>query len=282
MRMNNVLYINKPKGITSFDICYKLRRVFNTKRIGHTGTLDPNATGVMVVLIDEATKGAQFLVSDKKEYIARVKLGMETDSLDICGNVTNTMDCVVPSKDEISNALNSFLGLSKQIVPLTSAKRVDGKKLYKYQQANQDVELPVIDINVFSIELLNIYEDGFDFRVEVSSGTYIRSLVRDVCKKLNVIGTTLELQRTKIDNINLSDCDGLEDVLNGKYISHSLLDVLKTRYKTFEVESDVDVKNGKRLSIDSNEEYLIITNKDNLLAMYTKDGSEYKSARGMW
>lgn len=280
--MNKVLYINKPKGITSFDVCYKLRKVFNTKRIGHTGTLDPNATGVMVVLIDEATKGVQFLVSDKKEYIARVKLGIETDSLDICGNIINSQDYLLPNKDNIVAVLNSFLGESKQLVPLTSAKRVNGKKLYNYQRDNQEVEIPTININVYDIELLNIYEDGFDFRVLVSSGTYIRSLVRDICEKLNVIGTTLELKRTKIDDISLSDCDELENVINGSYCEHNLFDVLKTRYKTYSVDTDVDVKNGKRLSINSDEKYLLITFNDTLLAMYTKDGDEYKSARGLW
>lgn len=280
--MNTVLYVNKPKGITSFDVCYKLRKVFNTKRIGHTGTLDPNATGVMIVLIDEATKAAQFLVSDTKEYYARVKFGIETDSLDICGNIIKKSDYQMPSQKEIENVLISFLGKSKQIVPLTSAKKINGKKLYQYKNDNQDVDLPVIDIEVFSIKLINLNEDGFDFLVSVSSGTYIRSLVRDICLKLNIVGTTLELKRTKIDQISIDDCDELTDILDGNYKHHSLLDVLKTRYKTFDINNVDDVKNGKRLNIDSNDKFVLITNNDELIAMYTKDGSQYKSARGLW
>ena len=280
--MNTVLYVNKPKGITSFDVCYKLRKVFNTKRIGHTGTLDPNATGVMIVLIDEATKAAQFLVSDAKEYYARVKLGIETDSLDICGNIIKKSDYQMPSQKEIENVLISFLGKSKQIVPLTSAKKINGKKLYQYKNDNQDVDLPVIDIEVFSIKLINLNEDGFDFLVSVSSGTYIRSLVRDICLKLNIVGTTLELKRTKIDQISIDDCDELTDILDGNYKHHSLLDVLKTRYKTFDINNVDDVKNGKRLNIDSNDKFVLITNNDELIAMYTKDGNQYKSARGLW
>ena len=280
--MNTVLYVNKPKGITSFDVCYKLRKVFNTKRIGHTGTLDPNATGVMIVLIDEASKGAQFLVSDKKEYIARVKFGIETDSLDICGKVLKQCDYAFPSKQSIINVLNGFVGTSKQIVPMTSAKRIDGKKLYEYQRDNIEVELPTIDINVYDITLLNIYDDGFGFRVSVSSGTYIRSLVRDICAKLGIIGTTLELIRTKVDNVSLSDCDDLDAIINGDYHAHELYDVLKDRYKTYETDDENYIKNGRRLKIDSLEDKLIITHNDHLLAMYAKDGNEYKCVRGLW
>lgn len=280
--MNTVLYINKPKGITSFDVCYKLRKVFSTKRIGHTGTLDPNATGVMVVLVDSATKAAQFISSDTKQYKARVLFGIETDTLDITGSIIKRQEYILPDKQEIINALNSFLGESRQTVPLTSAKKIDGKKLYEYQRDNKDVKLPEIDIFVSDIELNNINDDGFDFTVDVSSGTYIRSLVRDICKKLNLIGTTAELCRTRVNDISIDECDDLNDVLMGNYTAHSLLDTLSREYKTYEIEKVDDVKNGKRLQIDSNEDKLLITNSNNLLAVYGKDNNEYKCIRGLW
>lgn len=280
--MNSVLYINKPKGISSFDICYKLRKVLNTKRIGHTGTLDPNATGVMIILYNESTKAAQFLVSDTKEYKARVLFGIETDTLDIDGNILSKYEYTVPIKEDIVKVLETFKGKSKQIVPITSAKKINGKKLYKYQLEGKDVILPEIDINVFDIELEDIFDDGFSFRCTVSSGTYIRALVRDILKELNIKGTVSELCRTKIDDIDLSLCDDLDDVINGNYKQHDLLEVLLKRYKTYEIENVEDIKNGKRIKIDSNEEYLIILNKNELLAMYKKDGEEYKSARGLW
>ena len=278
----NVLYINKPQGISSFDICYKLRKVLNTKKIGHTGTLDPNATGVMVILYNEATKAAQFLVSDKKTYKARVLLGTKTDTLDIDGNVVETRPYAVPEKEKIEEVLNSYRGKSKQVVPITSAKKINGKKLYQYQLKGQEVELPVIDIEVFDISLNEIYEDGFEFSCEVTAGTYVRALARDILEKLDEIGTLSKLCRTCIDDINLDECDELDDVLNGKYTAHNLLDVLSKRYKTYEVDNVEDIKNGKRIKIDSDEQYLLLTNNNELLAMYQKDGNEYKSARGLW
>ena len=278
----NVLYINKPQGISSFDICYKLRKVLNTKKIGHTGTLDPNATGVMVILYNEATKAAQFLVSDKKTYKARVLLGTKTDTLDIDGNVVETRPYAVPEKEKIEEVLNTYRGKSKQVVPITSAKKINGKKLYQYQLKGQEVELPVIDIEVFDISLNEIYEDGFEFSCEVTAGTYVRALARDILEKLDEIGTLSKLCRTCIDDINLDECDELDDVLNGKYTAHNLLDVLSKRYKTYEVDNVEDIKNGKRIKIDSDEQYLLLTNNNELLAMYQKDGNEYKSARGLW
>ena len=175
--------LNKPSGISSFDVCFKLRKVLNTKRIGHTGTLDPNATGVMIILFNEATKGVQFLVSDTKVYKTRVLFGIETDTLDITGNVIKN-DSNIPNEEEIKKVLNSFKGQSKQVVPITSAKKINGKKLYQYQLEGKDVELPVIDINIYDIELNEIYEDGFFFTCKVSSGTYIRSLVRDIYEEI--------------------------------------------------------------------------------------------------
>ena len=280
--MGNVLYINKPKGMSSFDICYKLRKVLNTKKIGHTGTLDPNATGVMIVLYNDATKGAQFLVSDTKQYKTRVLLGIETDTLDIDGNVIKEEEYIVPNKERIIEVLSSFKGKSKQEVPITSAKKINGKKLYQYQLEGKEVELPIIDIEITEIELNEVYNDGFSFTCTVSSGTYIRSLVRDILNKLGIIGTVQELCRTRIDNIELSQCDDFENVLNGIYTEHELLDVLSSRYRTVETENVNDIKNGKKIKLNYDDEYIVLTNNSCLLAIYIKDNDEYRCARGLW
>ena len=134
--MGNILYVDKPKGMTSFDVCYRLRKILGTKKIGHTGTLDPNATGVMIVLFDKATKANQFLVSDNKEYECRVLLGIETDTLDIDGNITVKKDFIVPDKRVIEETLDSFLGESMQEVPLTSAVR--WKKIISVSKGKQE------------------------------------------------------------------------------------------------------------------------------------------------
>lgn len=281
--MSNVLYLNKPKGISSFDLCFKLRKILNTKKIGHTGTLDPNATGVMIILYDNSTKAAQFLVSDTKTYKTKVLFGIQTDTLDIDGNIINRMEkYIVPSFDEIDRVLKTFKGISKQIVPITSAKKINGKKLYQYQYEGKQVDLPEIDINVYDIELNEVLDNGFVYTCKVSSGTYIRSLTRDILEKLNIIGTVDELKRINIDGISIDDCDSLDDVINGNYHNHDLLEVLKQRYTTFEVDNDADIKNGKPIKLDSNDETVIITHNSELLAMYKKDYDLYRCARGMW
>ena len=280
--MNNVIYINKPKGITSFDVCYKLRKVLNTKKIGHTGTLDPNASGVMLILYNESTKAMQFLVGQSKEYKTRVKLGIETDTLDIMGKISKESDYVVPKKELIEETLNSFLGYSKQIVPITSAKKINGKKLYKYQLEGKDIELPEIEICVNSIKLDELFDDGFSFTANVSSGTYIRSLVRDILKKLDLIGTVYELCRTKVGNITLDDCDNLDDAINNNYHTHNIYDLITDKYKTIECQNILDIKNGKRIKINCFDDEVAIVNDNTVLAIYKKDGNEYKCVRGLW
>ncbi|MDO4940241.1 MAG: tRNA pseudouridine(55) synthase TruB [Erysipelotrichaceae bacterium] len=279
--MSYALYINKPKGITSFDVCYKLRRVLNSKKIGHTGTLDPNATGVMIVLYNSSTKANQFLVSDSKEYICRVKLGIETDTLDIDGKIINKEDCKSPNKDVLVNTLNSFVGKQSQIVPITSAVKVNGKKLYEYQRNNIQVDLPCKDIEVHNIELIDMDEYSFTFKTKVSSGTYIRALARDILIKLNLIGTVEELTRTMIDDISVDECDDFNDVLEGNYHNHDLLDIMSRRYVTYDYEKINDVINGKRIKLEINADKVVIVHDNVLYAIYQKDGDMYKCLRGL-
>ena len=280
--MAEVLYINKPSGISSFDVCFKLRKVLHTKKIGHTGTLDPNATGVMIVLFDKSTKANQFLVTDQKEYETRVLLGKETDSLDIDGNVLGEYKYEVPDENTLKKALNAFKGRSVQEVPITSAVSVDGKRLYQYQKEGKEVELPKREIEVFSVELLNIYEDGFSFISHVSSGTYIRALVRDILSSLNLHGTVLSLKRTAVDDVRIEDCDELNDILEGNYHLHDLYDLLSKRYEVFEDFDEKDVLNGKKLLIESDQPRLLMARNHEALAIYEKDGDLYRSLRGLW
>ena len=280
--MAEVLYVNKPSGISSFDVCFKLRKVLHTKKIGHTGTLDPNATGVMIVLFDKSTKANQFLVTDRKEYETRVLLGKETDTLDIDGKVLDEYKYEVPDENTLKKALNAFKGRSVQEVPITSAVSVDGKRLYQYQKEGKEVELPKREIEVFSIELLNIYEDGFSFLSRVSSGTYIRALVRDILSSLNLHGTVLSLKRTAVDDVRIEDCDELNDILEGNYHLHDLYDLLSKRYEVFEDFDEKDVLNGKKLVIESDHPRLLMAKNHEALAIYEKDGDLYRSLRGLW
>lgn len=280
--MNNVLFINKPVGMTSFDVCFKLRKVLNTKKIGHTGTLDPNASGVMVILYDKATKANQFLVSDNKTYKCRVLYGIETDTLDIDGNIIAHSDYYPADIFTLVEVLKSFIGKSNQEVPITSAVSVDGKRLYEYQRENKEVKLPIREIEVFDIDLIETHEDGFTFTCKVSSGTYIRALVRDIMSKLGIMGTVSKLERIAIDDISIYDCDDLNVVLNGYYNPHSLYELLSKRYKTTNYENIEDIKNGKRIKLDIEDDKVLICKDEEVYAIYEKDNDEYKCLRGLW
>lgn len=279
--MGEIIYIDKPKGITSFDVTYKLRKVFNTKKIGHTGTLDPNATGLMICLIGSASKANQFLVTAKKEYIATVKLGIKTDSEDIDGNILLEKEELMPNKELIIDTLNSFLGKSIQTPPMTSAIKVNGKKLYEYKRQGKEVEIPKREIEVYSIELLDIKEDTFTFKCEVSSGTYVRTLAQDILTKLNVIGTLSDLRRTKINDINISEANTLEDVLNGNYKSHTIYEVLSKYYKVYEVKDRKHILDGKPLKLDISEDTILCIDNKEALAIYKKEDGLYRCVRGL-
>lgn len=276
-----VIYVNKPKGYTSFDVCAKLRKVFMTSKIGHTGTLDPNATGVLIVLVDNATKANQFLVTDTKEYVTTVKIGVRTDTLDKDGKILEVRECTLPNNYEIYEAFKSFLGKTKQQVPMTSAIKINGKKLYEYQRQNIEIDPPIRDIEVFELELLTIGKDSFSFKARVSSGTYIRALARDICEKFGVIGTVIDLKRTAVDNIRIEDCDSLDDVLNKEYHEHDLYDVLSLKYECYETNTPEDIRNGKRITINSKSYRILISYQKKALAIYERDGIEYRCVRGL-
>lgn len=280
--MSKILYIDKPKGITSFDLCFKLRKVFNTKKIGHTGTLDPNATGLMVCLIDSASKTNQFLVSANKEYIATVKLGIRTDSEDIDGNVLEEKEEVMPSFELIVETIKSFIGKSEQIPPMASAIKVNGKKLYEYMRNNETLELKPRPIEVFSIELLDVADNTFTISCKVTSGTYIRTLVQDILKKLGVIGTLSDLRRTAIDDISLDEADTLEEVLNGNYHAHSIHEVLSKYYEVYVAGDAKAIKDGKPLKYNSEANEILCVDGDNTaLAIYRKENGVYRCVRGL-
>ena len=281
--MDTCLYIKKPKGITSFKLCQSLRPVFKTRAIGHTGTLDPLASGVMVVLIGKACKLNQFLVGHDKTYIATVKLGLRTTSEDIEGEIIEERECQMPDFEKIETCLNSFLGDSYQTPPLTSAIKVNGQKLYEYQRNNEEVELKPRPIHISKIRLLKVYEDTFKFEVTVSSGTYIRALARDVLAKLGLIGVISDLERVMLGKVRLEDCDDLEDVLKGVYQSHSPYEVLSQEYETIEVEDPKMILDGKHYFIDAKEEEILLSHEKKALAVYRRlKDREYKCVRGLF
>ena len=172
--MNGIMLVNKPSGITSHDLVGKARRLLHADKVGHCGTLDPIATGLMIVCVNKATKIVDVLTEHDKEYICTVKVGINTDTYDVTGNIIEEKDFNL-DKNTLLNTLNSFKGEYIQEVPIYSAIKVNGKKLYEYARNNEKVELPKHLVKIYDIELLDFNNDEFRFRVKVYKGTYRRS-----------------------------------------------------------------------------------------------------------
>ena len=279
--MNGILLVNKDKDMTSRDVVNILSKKFNTRHIGHTGTLDPIATGVMGIAIGDGLKIVDLLINDNKEYIATVKLGVSTDTLDITGTILEEVNKFKLSREQLMEVLNSFLGTSIQEVPYYSAIKVNGKRLYEYARENISVELPKREIEIFDIELLEYKEDEFSFRVKVSKGTYIRSLIRDIGNRINIPCCMKYLQRTIQGNFKIKDSYTLEDIKSDKYKIISIKDSLEG-YKFIEVDNYLENKilNGRILDNRYNDEKIVFINSnDEVLAIYKvydKDNSKIK------
>jgi len=268
--MNGILVVNKDKGMTSRDVINILNKKFNTKKMGHTGTLDPIATGVLVVAIGNYTKLVNELTSSYKEYEAQMKLGILTDTLDITGNVLDKKDYKVDKK-QVINILNSFLGKSIQEVPIYSAIKVNGKKLYEYARNNEEVTLPKREIDIKYIKLLDFDGENIKFKVMVSKGTYIRSLIRDIGIKLNTYGVMTSLKRTKQGIFDIKDSYTLENIDNNNYKLLNYEDIFKD-YEIVKLNDDeyFKVKNGSHMNINFQSNEVIYTYKGKYIAMYEK------------
>lgn len=264
---NLILVVNKDKDYTSRDIVNKLSKILNNKKIGHTGTLDPMATGVLVCLTGKYTKLVDLIISLEKEYVAEIKLGIKTDTLDITGNILDKCEVKQFDREEIEKVLKSFIGKSEQVVPKYSAVSINGKRLYEYARNNEEVELPKRMIEIKNIELIDYSNDLIKFKVLVSKGTYIRSLIEDICKKLNTYGTMNSLIRTKQGSFIIENSYSLNDIENNNYISKKLEEVLDL--KIVELNNDLYKKviNGNKLSLEYNG-FVLFKKDNNDIALY--------------
>lgn len=212
--IDGLLIFDKDKGITSHDLVYKVRKKLGIKKVGHTGTLDPMATGVLVISIGKATKTSDYILSSNKEYEARIKLGLLTDSFDITGEILKE-EKVDISEEEIKNVLKKFTGKISQKPPIYSALKVNGKKLYEYAREGKEVEIKNREVEIFSNTLLDFNgKDEFLIRASVSKGTYIRSLAKDIGEALGSYGTLTELRRVRTGNFKIEDAVKVSDFEN--------------------------------------------------------------------
>lgn len=278
--MNGVIILNKPANITSRDVINQLTKILNTKKIGHTGTLDPIATGVLVICIGKYTKLCEVLTSTYKEYIATIKLGLKTDTLDITGNILNKEEIPNLSEIQIINVLESFLGKSIQTTPIYSAVKINGKKLYEYAREGKEIELPKREIDIQKIELLSYKNNEITFKTTVSKGTYIRALIDDICTKLNVIGTMSSLIRTKQGNFSLENAYTLEEIAKKNYHLLTLEEVLND-YEKINIDDNLfeKVKNGAIITRTFKEEKACLVYKNKIIAIYQVYSKDKKKAK---
>lgn len=217
--MDGIIIIDKPKGYTSHDVVNVVRKNLKTTKVGHTGTLDPNATGVLPVLIGKATKISKYLIEHDKTYIAELTLGKKSSTGDIEGEIIEEKEVPNLSEEQIKNTLASFLGKQMQTPPIYSSIKINGKKAYEYARNGQTVEIPAREIEIAEISLLSFEKDGIIFKVSCSKGTYIRVLCEDIAKKLGTVGLMQNLRRTRVDKFDIKDACLLENLDKAKIIS---------------------------------------------------------------
>ena len=268
--MNGFILVNKKKNMTSRDVVNSLIKILNTKKIGHTGTLDPFAEGLLLVAVNKGLKVVKLLNYKDKEYVAKVRLGIKTDTLDITGNILEERKEDL-NKEELEEVLQSFIGDYSYEVPIYSAIKVNGKKLYEYAREGKKVEIPIKDSYIYDIKLINIEENSFTFSVKVSNGTYIRALVRDISKKINKIMTLEELTRTKIDSLLLKDAYTLEDIKNNNFKLLKINDLLN--YKEVELSGYLEAKvlNGNKIKLKEKEDNILFIKETEEIAVYTRE-----------
>ena len=275
--MQGLLLINKPEGITSFKAVYVTRKLTDTKKVGHTGTLDPLATGVLPILIGRATSLSSYLLNADKRYIATVKAGLVTDTLDITGKVLATNEANFTIED-LNKAILAFTGEQLQYPPMFSAIKKDGVPLYKLARKGQEIEVEARKINIFSIKLLDFNEKNKTFSIDVhcSKGTYIRSLCRDLGEFLGCGATMTSLKRTATGTFTLEQCIDL-DSLNQENICENILseELAVSHLPTLFVSEKQALRfsNGGKLSFDrlnqkvEDGEYLRVKYKDTFIGI---------------
>ena len=282
---NGIINIFKEKGYTSHDVVAKMRGILKQKKIGHSGTLDPDATGVLPVLLGNATVLSDMLTDKSKEYEAVLLLGMSTDTQDISGEILKKADTSSLKEDDVKSAVLSFLGEYMQLPPMYSALKVGGKKLVDLAREGKEVKREPRKVHIFDIDIIDISLPRVKFKAKVSKGTYIRTLCHDIGEKLLVGGCMESLIRTRVDRFDIKGAITLDrveerrDCINNDIMSveeyFSLLPKINTS-----PEFDKYLHNGNKLELDkdieSSELYRLYDSKDRFIAIYRKEMTELK------
>ena len=280
--MDGIIIVDKPKDYTSRDVVNIIGKKFKTKKVGHTGTLDPIATGVLVVCLNKATKISELLIATDKEYVASFILGTLTDTLDITGNVIKYEQTIL-TREQIEPILKQMIGSYEQEVPIYSAVKVNGKKLYEYARNGEGVILPKHLVHIKELELLSINYDSdktiIEVRCLVSKGTYIRALGNDIANKLDTCAIMSNLRRIKQGKFSIKNSYTIDDIMNDKYKLLNITDVLD--YKKIDINEELynKIKNGMIIDNKYDNNEVLFTYKESVVAIYKtyeKDNSKLK------
>lgn len=274
-KLNGIIVINKPKNYTSHDVVAKVKKLLNIKKVGHTGTLDPNTTGVLPLLLNSGTKLSKYLIEHDKEYEVTLKLGIRTDTLDGEGKVLEKKEVdrkMLENTKQIEKVLNSFTGKQTQVPPMYSAIKVKGKKLYEYARRGENVEVQPRQIEIYNIELqkVDIKKQEIEFKVQCSKGTYIRTLCEDIATKLGTIGYMKELNRTKVGKFGLEEAitiEKLEEYIENKKYEDLNIITMEELLK----EKEKIVLNEKNLEMFLNGVKIKIENKTGIYRIYNEN-----------
>ncbi len=288
--MDRIFLINKPIKLTSRQVCNQIGKAFKEKKVGHVGTLDPFASGLLIVSTGRCTKANAFFDESIKEYVADITLGVETDTLDNEGKVTATKEVKKYTEEEINDVLTSFLGEQQQVPPMTSAIHVNGVRLYDLAHKGIEIERPSRVINVYDIRLKNYDQTKNVITVyfKVSSGTYIRVLGGDIAKKLGNVGHLSRLVRIGVGPFKLEECSSIEDIVNKVKEGYSTSEILSRFISkvTLDDKKIEDIKNGKIKYLEINtleDKILVVSSSDEAIAIYKRnENRKLEFVRGLF
>lgn len=283
--MDGVINVYKPIGMTSYDVVHKIKKLCNTKKVGHTGTLDPEASGVLPICIGKATKIADYIMNDNKLYKAELKLGIITDSYDRVGKVLSTNEVTV-DEEKVTQVIKSFIGENYQIPPMYSAIKINGQKLYNLARQGIEIERDARKVYIYDVQITNVNLPYVEFLVKCSKGTYIRSLCYDIGNKLSCGGTMWNLERVETGDFKLTDAVRL-DLLTSENVNEYLIPISEAlaKYETIHIDDKYEklLLNGVVLSnqsvlvnIDSEKLYKVYLGENRFIGLGRKDEFGFK------
>ena len=282
------LFIDKQVDWTSRDICNKASHLLNIKKVGHSGTLDPFATGLLILAFGNASKAIPYLEELDKTYIAELTLGKKTSTADLTGEVIKEASFEGLTKEKVKETLESFIGKQTQIPPMTSAIHVNGQKLYELAHKGIEVERKARDIEVFDISLISFEGDKIIFSAKVSKGTYVRTLGEDIAERLGTVGHLTALRRVKIHNYSINDAKTIDQINENSLISIEEIlkqvmdEVFVDETKTAKIKNGVSFNKNELPPMKTGNVLLCDAKTRNALAIYHLDGEKYVCLRGLW